>query len=345
MEKDLDIMYIHNRIISGCVVVEVNNKLYIFKDPSPIEKQIVQYEYENTYTALLRDRILSSNDLELILDQKGIWTNKDEENLSKLENILKDILGDVTKYNQQKSIEYKISKMKSRKSGLLAHSAEHLALLSKYRLLLYLCTYDQFNNKIWSNIEEFNNEDESVINMLLQYIFFDERINESNIRKLARSEPWRSIWLSGCKVGNLFGKPMCEMSDLQTAVVSWSILYDNVYEHPECPPDDIINNDALLDIWLKEESEKRKNKRKESNLGSSSVGKHQEIGIIVNSPEEANRIFGLNSPSALKTIERRENFLKGKNKVRQADLPDISTDIKLRKARLETQSIKNRGQQ
>jgi len=335
-----DILYIHNRIISGCVVVDINDTIYIVKDPTPIEKQISQHEYNKAYAAYLLDSVPTTNELEGVLCERHVWTLQNDSELDRLVALLES-------HPNNDKLQNKIDRLKNKKYSLISRSAEHLAILSKYKKLLWLCTYDINGNRMWGRWDEFLKEDEFIINKILQDVFFNDKITESNLRKLARSEMWRSIWLAGVKAGNLFGKPMCEMSDLQRAVVSWSIMYDNIYEHPECPPDHVISDDALLDIWLKQESDKRKNKQSEHSFTKdlNSVMKHNEICLVVGSPEEAKKVYEMNDKSVAGTIKQRERFLQDHrgSKVREADLPDVKLDINLRRARIEKEAIKRRA--
>ena len=174
---------------------------------------------------------------------------------------------------------------------MITHSAEYLANLDRYKYFAFLLTYNLNDNRVFSNWEEFNCSDEKLINKLINEAYLNSDINEANIRKLARSEPWRSIWISSCKVGNLFDKPQCEMSDYQKMLVSWSLIYDNVFEHPDCPGDSVIDNDEALDAWLKSQSDERAKQRDQNNadnfLKNDKIRNSGEVGIVVDSVEDA----------------------------------------------------------
>lgn len=62
----------------------------------------------------------------------------------------------------------------------------------------------------------------------------------------------------------------------------WSNFYDGVYEHPDCPSDDIIADNKALDKWVEEQARKYELDRKSAKSGGSikSASQHQEVIVF-----------------------------------------------------------------
>ena len=66
----------------------------------------------------------------------------------------------------------------------------------------------------------------------------------------------------------LFTEPVCDWDINKIALCYWSRFYDNIYEHPESPEDRIIENDDLLDKWVKDQAKKMDERKKENSKNS-----------------------------------------------------------------------------
>ena len=65
-----------------------------------------------------------------------------------------------------------------------------------------------------------------------------EQLNSADIspeqfRDIVRSYSWRTYWIANKE--NIFGIPAIEYSEDQKTLISYSNMYDNILEHPECP--------------------------------------------------------------------------------------------------------------
>jgi len=117
-------------------------------------------------------------------------------------------------------------------------------------------------------------------------------------------------------------------------LISWSQLYDNIAEHPECPPDDLINDDDALDGWMINQKREREQKKNQNSIDSSLTDKvknSSEIFIVAHSQKERDRIESMNSPE-VKAIKRsREKIIQEKGEVSDLDFSDVRRDIQMKK--------------
>ncbi|NCA30865.1 MAG: hypothetical protein EBS93_09130, partial [Chitinophagia bacterium] len=132
-------------------------------------------------------------------------------------------------------------------------------------------------------------------------------------------------------------------TDEQKTLVVLTKMYDSAYQHPECPPDSVIEDDDMFDGWMivqKRENEKIKNKnRTEKMLEGKNLNKAGEVFIMANSQEEANNIYDLNESASRHIIKERESIIKqSQGIIDVAQLPDIQRNL----TTLSNEQFKNR---
>ena len=110
-------------------------------------------------------------------------------------------------------------------------------------------------------------------------------------------------------------------------LIAYSKLYDSIYEHAECPEDDVMNDDDLLDGWLikrkKQKESLMKQQRVEEVIGKKHA-KDDEIFIPVQSMQEAKNIDELNTPLASRIKQQREKTIEKRGTVLDANLEDVA---------------------
>ena len=343
-----------DRIINGKTIMSFDGFLYCIHDPQPQDRIKTHEFYEVAYQHLLDLGVSTQEELLAILIEKGIWSKDKDEQIKQYKEEIKNIGKELPRYEFQSNtkatllskldiLKKEIDKLNSVRNNLLTKSAEYLANLERYRRFLFFLTYDKHTKRVWQNWDSFNKADDSLLNKLMMRSFFDPHITEKNLRDLARNDPWRPLWLVASKTGNLFPYPITQCTEYQRALLSWSLIYDNVYESMECPTTEIINNDALLDEWLEQQSEKRdadKNKRQADSRFSHVKG--QEIGIMVDTPQDAKKVFAMNDPLTQSVLKSREQLIKTKGRVVDADFGDVKVQLMMKKNELAMQSVKQR---
>lgn len=325
------------RIVSGITIVEYEGKEYHVYDPKTKYQLWGRKYYNKVYEKLISEGCLNECQCEALLIEKGSWSVEQEQRVKDLEENLKKFNQQLPllefKSNEKKTVvryievtKAEISRLNKIKNALLANSAEYIARLEVYKRYLFWLAHNEYGNRIWETWYSFCQADSNFINILLTEAYLENDLNDTNIRALARNEPWRSTWLTSCKTGHLFPHANCDMTDYQRTLVSWSLIYDNAFEHPECPSYDVIQNDVLFDQWMLEQSEKRKKesqKRPEDFITNSAIKNSQEIGIVVDSPEDAKRIYALNDPLSMQTVKSREKTIVEKGVAKETDMPDV----------------------
>lgn len=332
-----------NRIINGYAIVHYKNKFYHVYDPtSTFEYQGKSFEKELCQN-LVYQGVPTSDQLISILIDKKLWDANNDAKIEEMNKAIDELkktlptleFQSITKQqtlNQIARFKKEINKLTQIKDSILSNSAENIARFEKYRWFLFHLTFKSNGERLWNNWDKFSKSSEKMINYFITNSYFNTEINDKTVRELARTEPWRSIWVYGVKTGNLI--PMNEMTYLKKSLISWSLVYDSVYESLDCPPNEIIENDELLDVWFENQRDKREKEKSEkhSDLLKSIDKKHssaQEVGIVVESIEDAKKVFNMNSALAKSQIRSRFEVVKEKGVANELNMPDVKQNLQM----------------
>lgn len=320
---------------------------YKVYDPRPEQEYIASIHAEKIYEQFIADDVPNKENIGEIFIERKLWgetLEKEADFLAKDKaDIIKQISGCTFKSREKKYLEAKLktnekrlAELHKQKNSLATNTAEYLSKIEKYKYIVFLNTVTEDGKRAWGTWEKFDNEaDNNFIIYLIQTCFFNNSLfNESAMRELARTDPWRLYWRTATKTGSLFNLSATEMTEYQRAIVSWSMLYDNIYESVDCPDEKIINDDDALDMWLEQQSEKRRREKNSKNANdlTDKYSKYDEIGIVVDSPEDAKNVYELNSQDRLAAISNRQDKLLQKGIVQESEFADSQQKIKMKAA-------------
>ena len=130
--------------------------------------------------------------------------------------------------------------------------------------------------------------------------------------------------------------PDRELTFDQRNISIWSRMYDNVQESQECPADDVIQDDDLLDGWFIIQRKKQEKERLVSEVDNMTsndrIANSQEIFVFTDNKQEAENINNANTFHAqrLKQVRMKQ--------IKEAGVID---DHHLQDKRLEIQRMSN----
>lgn len=316
-------------------ILEPNQKLYF--DSVEI--------YEEAYNDAYMNGNFLREEVENYLLEMGTWTPFDDSIIEDLKKEIEKLKVEAFKsfFNKKKlahvkmnlrNKELEIAKLSMKKQQYDKYTCENIAIFARWNWLIEKSTFHKETNELY------NWQDMNISDMINYYE--ENSINPSEFRELARSEPWRSIWAIGKKTGNLFGISTSEYTKDQITLCSYSMMYDNVYENPEQPEEAIINDDDCLDGWFIVQKKKADKAKKENEVHSKVTNKKiagaNEIFIMADSGEEAERINSIN-PDHVQGIKReRMEIVKQKGMVTDVEF----ADIKMQRDIQATQALINR---
>lgn len=327
-----DLEYDLYRIISGKTNFIFNNNKYSLHTPS---YEIKQKGMEIYFQIIEDERFevwLRESNLTNLLIGYGYWTPTTEGLIKELEkkierakiSLYENRLNTKTLKTSRQNLAQlnnQLNKIYLQKNELYQHTLEGYANSIKNEYILCNCLYNDKNKKVF----EFNSNN--------SYILFNSLINTSNeqiitveqLRAIARGGIWRSMW--NCDKQNPFGvKGGAYLSDDQRGLINFSIMYDSVYDHTECPEDFVIEDDDMLDGWIL--YQKQKIKKEKTKDAAAKVHKNaQEVFIMGNNQEDFERIADLNDDFSKSIIDSRLKYVQKAGDVSELDLPDVRADI------------------
>lgn len=335
-----DAQRLYDRIVCGYKLVEDRGIIYKCRDPLPFHRQLTELHLE----AMDTDQLMSADAGKILLKQRKLWSESDEKRLTGLIKEKDEVVSELSQSefksntkqkltNKLKELNHRIFRMARSRDALRAGNRDHVMMMMRLRYFTFLLTYTLDDRKVWETECEFDLAEDRLIKKLIAATYLDPDVHETNIRYLARNEPWRSVWIAAVKTGRLFPDSCTEMTEYQRALVAWSVIYDNAYESMEPPTDEVVDNDDLFDNWLKVQSEKRKSKQAKHNADhniSGRIGKHSDVGVVVESPTDAEKVYNLNDQQTKQKIASRQRTIQEKGMVSEINLPDVRKDLQMK---------------
>lgn len=330
MNEDLELLLY--RIFCGHLIFYVNNDKYILRSAS----MDLKYEAQILYNSIINDEKyndwIREDSLESLLIYLNLWT-KDTNMIikdldKKLENSKADYYSSFKLSDKKKSVKKTLDSYKkqlntilSKKEELYSNTLEGYANSIKNEFIITNTLYK--NNSLVFDARQdsqnymlFNN----IVSELNKY-----SINILDFKKLARSNIWRSYW--NIKKNNVFQN---DLSDDQRTLIGISQMYDRVYEHPECPSDDIIEDDDALDGWMiiqRRKIEKDKKQTQVDNINPK-LKNAQEVFLFPSSQEEAQEIIGLNNLESLSKMKSKIAHVNKFGLTEESQLPDVQIELR-----------------
>jgi hypothetical protein len=306
---------------------------YFVKDLVIIPPTIDQYLlackiYNDAYQQAYVDGMMDEEEIDLWMRGQELWTEEDDKISEGLKKDIERLKIEI--YNSRndeflrdrirlyiRTGEIQLASHNNKKNQYYLNTCEGFAAYEKLSWIIKNTTYQ--------NNELYNFEDTS-----LSYVVDEWQssvLPESKIRQLARTEPWRSLWVIHEKSGTqLFPNSQgLELTHNQKNIIIWAQTYDNIQESMDCPNKEVIEDDDMLDGWFILQSRKREKERNEKELEdtiqSDKIRNASEV-FVVTSPKNKDKIENMNNPYSMMIKKQREELLKRKGTVTQDQFAD-----------------------
>lgn len=281
MDRSQRNLYIQ-RISMGAARCRTDSGLFYLGLPTRFHIYEGNELYQEVVDGAIAEGIYTDDQILAILSREGLWNCDNEEVIKDLQKNLEDIKVETYesrfRLNDFQMCKLRIKKKRQELITLLGQkhildyaSAEGLGSLFRLNYLVVSGVRDKNFVPISMTLEDL---DGSTLNTFKE-AFLSARLDESVIRELARTEPWRSYWSVSDK-NNVFGRPLMEWTEEQQTLVIWSKLYDSLRENTEPPTDDVIQDDDCLDGWLILQGRKNKGELAKRS-GEMSISKNKKI--------------------------------------------------------------------
>ena len=295
--------------------------------------------YQDIMDDLKFDDLKSWEETLNISHYRGIWTFDQERSLKGLEETLKNnrllYYKEFFNINKSKKIKKIITKLVSgieksnnNKYYLYDTTKDYYASNIQDLFLIMMSIRDPDGNRVFS-YDDFSSTDSPLID-LFKREKIKNRLQVSQVRTLAKSEPWRTMW--SCNKSNHFGRPVYEWTQDQRNLVSFSKMYDGVYKSMECPEDEIIKDDDALDGWFIAQEEDRKKKRKEQAMDKkfgNQAANGQEVFLMAKDKGDIEDIYNMNDAVSRDVIRGRSKTIQEQGSVDHQALPDVQVGLQM----------------
>jgi len=107
-------------------------------------------------------------------------------------------------------------------------------------------------------------------------------------------------------------------------------MYDNAYENPKCPEDEVMDDDDMFDGWIINERRENERDRLENRVESKLDGRHsnaQEVFVMAHSKKDVEDINSYNDLQGKMVKKQRDGFIQQRGNVSGSDLPDQKLKI------------------
>jgi hypothetical protein len=322
--------YFVSRIRSGKYYIKYKNINLQVLTPTVDDLYFIEKKYHDTYNECLFDGIKTDEQVEEWMIQKNLWSSEKDKKIEGIKNDIEKVKVQMyeNRFNETMLIqgrqvlragENQLSELSKERSKFFRNSCEGVALGARVGEYMKRCTF------FGSEPYDFSTAPIE----LLSNLYYSMLVKDRDCRELARTDPWRSIWLMKDHI-KLFANDDRELSHDQKNIVVWSGMYDNIQESMDCPSQDVIDDDDLLDGWFIVQKRKRDEEKSKSEVDNMSpnVSRHQEVFLPAKNKKEAEKINNLNSITGKVVKKQREIVIKNKGRAGQLDFKDEK--IKLR---------------
>ncbi len=341
-----------HRILVGYHRFKIEDSILILKSPNLDSKYIAEEIYFEKLKEYNLEGCFDEDEYLEFLESRGIWDNKKEKSLGTIRTSIEDMKIELYespfKSNTRKKLKEKIAKTKKKLEKLfqLKNCEVHktsvgLAGMAKLRYLIGSSLFNLDGSLVFTD-NFWDHEDSGLLDEVVN-LYNENQISEAEYRELARTEPWKNIWVCKKACGdNVFSKSSAELSDEQKMLCYWSLLYDNVYEHPDCPTEEVIQDDDALDGFLLKEQRNRTKQKNENIIEdqlSDKVKNSAEVFIVAETPEDAKKIMDMNDDMGQATIKARQNKIQKNKVVNQLELPDVIKKLNMEKVKAQSAAV------
>jgi hypothetical protein len=317
------------QILSGKLKCTVRSKDYYVHTPTPDILYEAQEIYLDAVEVNKYCRWMTEDRLKKFLIYHDFISEDFDENLVSIEKRIEDLKVDLFNCafskNQQDKTRVMLDRVRDKHDEMVGASTSlnHITLKGFAESIK---TFYIFSKTIYNKVGKRLKCTGELVNRIMNSSF-RSRIKVSEFREIARSEPWRSYWNSKKEelFTNIYGQD-------QRTLILYSKMYDNAFQHQECPVDDVIDDDDMFDGWMislrRERQQGQMKSRIEEQLGS----RHSKAsdlfigggkGTTGVDSDAAQKIYEHNTPEGRRVQKERDKFIKKHGSVAEHQLPDV----------------------
>jgi len=318
--------FLISRIRAGYIPIDLENKRLIIYHPDLDTLLAAQELFIREYEEAVEEELFQDSDVYKLLIDIDLWSEQKEKELNEIipghiEYWKIELYRSILKSNTRETIRkyLKTAKEEYGKLYQIRHSFDHITCFGyasyvKNMFIISECARCKNKRVNWKTFD---------LNKVMS-LYHENILDSDAIRALARSYPWSGLWPTLKINGKIFENS--ELTSEQQTLISWSVMYDRIYESPDCPPEEVIEDDDLLDGWLliqKRQREADKKKHEIENVANKKIGNADEIYLMVETPQDSQKVELLNDVRAAQIKQQRLKQIKEKGNVLEQQLADV----------------------
>lgn len=323
------------RVILGCLKYKPSSDLALYiHEPNSEDLFEAQNIYVEVFEEALMDGAMTEGEILNFMQENYLWTEMNEYDLTKgipktiddlKVEIYNNFLDEMSLLVLRTNLKYEQEKLNKLYS--LKHQYDHLTCNG---IAAFMKNYYLFEN--CTKLKGKKDYDWSGCSVIKVMNFKNSQLlSDSTLRSISKYDQWKALWQTAKKNGQLFNCSSVDMTDEQRRLTFWSMFYDNVYEHHESPPEEIINDDDAIDGWAilqRREREKEKGAKDiDKKLGGNKIRNAQEVFVVAKNPKHAKTIEDLNSPRVKALKQARMNQLNKNGDMQEFDFADVKQKL------------------
>ena len=326
--------YFVSRLRTGIYFLDYEKFKLKVLSPTAEDEFFINHAYKEAYDEAFMQDVMTHEDMLFWMYEKEFWTEEDDKKLEDLESNVEKLKVQMfeNRYKQQvretarlylRATERAIIDQKNKKDAMFENTCEGVAFTKKCLEQIKRCTF------LGNEPCDFSAIDGTKVWTALSRSF----LSEQDVRELSRTEPFRTVWLMNQDTGQklFYNCPEREITFDQRNISIWSRMYDNVQESQECPGEDVLKDDDLLDGWFIIQRKKQEKQRLVSEVedmtSNSKISNSQEIFVFTDSKEEAKKIDAANTFHSKKVKENRMQQIKEAGSLQDHELMDKKLEI------------------
>lgn len=338
--------FLISRIRSGYVPVVINGKRFLVYYPDLDTILRANEIFMTAYDEALENDLFDDSDVMNLLIGLGTWSDQKEKELEEIvpghiEYWKIELYNNMLKSNTQATIRkyLHVAKEEYAKLYTIRHSLDHMTCggYASYVKNMYIVSRSaRYKNKVvnWKTID---------LNAVMNG-YYTELLDSDTIRMLSHTYPWTSIWPVLKVNGKIFDTN--NLTFEQQTLISWSTMYDRIYESPDCPSEEVINDDDMLDGWLLVQKRHREGERQKQELQQKvggKLGKADDVFLMAETPQDAQKIDMLNEPHMARIKKQRMAEIKSQGgQLLEQQLSDVKMKRTMQLRQAFSQQIKGR---
>lgn len=331
---------LYSRICSGFIRCIVEDQIFILNNPSVQTQYIANELYYQVYNDCLYEGLYHQEDMLSLLIENGVWDNKKEERLNGIKKDIEEIkckLYEVTLSDKDNLlVRNRLSKAKQEVVDLEfnKHCYDHItvegvAILARQRFIIG-CSIVKDNGQPFIDNTKLWESSTNIVEKVMEFAAHN-RITEGEYREIARTDPWLKTWSTCKSPAEIFGNKVIELSDEQKTLLAWSLLYDNILEHPEHPHEDVLHDDDRLDGWMILQKRKREQEDFKSQVArktsNQKIANADEVYVMAEKKEDIQKIDNLNEGISKIMKSKRMGALKKHGQLHEIEMPDTKVRL------------------